>query len=92
MYAFGVCVSVVGDAHTSMQMTRLRTFDLSTPLRECSHMYEWGRANALHDKSVHRGLHVRYLKRAKAYSLMPSVVASNHQETGTTLKTDARDR
>lgn len=60
-----------------MQMTRLHTFDMSTPLRECSHMYEWGRGNAQHDKSVHRGLHVHAWKRAMAYIFMPSVVASN---------------
>lgn len=53
-----MCFYVCGCAHTSMQMTGLHTYDMSTPLRECAHMCEWGRANVQHDKSIHRGLYV----------------------------------
>lgn len=50
VYVFCVCVC------TSMQMTGLHTYDMSTPLRECTHMYEWSKANVQHDKSIRRGL------------------------------------
>lgn len=74
-----VCVSR-GGAHTYMQMTRLHTFDMSTPLRECSHMYERGRGNVQHDKRIYGGLRVHAQKRAKTHILMLSVVSSNCQK------------
>lgn len=57
-------------------------------------MYEWGRANVQHDKSIHQCTLCVCLKRAMVYVFMhgAGAVAPRHQEAGTALKTDAQDR